>query len=206
MRKTRRWVVVALFPSRTRNTNNSALFRWVTWAHDNFGVDYEVISRQPVQITSSLAHNFIHLSWRLTVCMCVSLSFMRSIWYIPVPIWDHCWIRRSSEGASETLFLARMGVASVFWSFLPVVHHLWDLVEPEYYRNGETAPVFPQYCHIRLWYCSVGSLTLILHDDKHAVLSAGDVIVQRGITHGWGTKWAHVFFVSLRKPRVSYPL
>lgn len=51
-----------------------------------------------------------------------------------------------------------------------------------------------------------GSLTLILDDDKRAVLNAGDVIVQRGTIHGWvneGTEWARVFFVLLRKSRVS---
>lgn len=54
-----------------------------------------------------------------------------------------------------------------------------------------------------------GSLALILDNDKRAVLRTGDVIVQRGTIHGWvkeGTEWARVFFVLLRKPRVSYLL
>jgi len=51
-----------------------------------------------------------------------------------------------------------------------------------------------------------GSLTLILDDDKRAVLNAGDVIVQRGTIHGWvneGTEWARVFFVLLPAKNVQ---
>lgn len=47
-----------------------------------------------------------------------------------------------------------------------------------------------------------GQLTLILDDNKRAVLHPGDVAIQRGTIHSWkneGTEWVRMYAIVLRE-------